>query len=158
MRFASLALALIVTALPVAARAQAPTEGVAADEQIVLRQVMTDKRSVYAKNLGLTESESRAFWPIYDEYEAAAKKLDDRFLENLNHYADKYETLTDEDAKGVLKEKMSIEKDRMALKQKYTAKVAKVLPAKKALRYAQIETRVETIVRSNVYTLIPLAN
>jgi hypothetical protein len=158
MRFASLAFALVVTALPVAARAQTPTEGVAADEQIVLRQVMTDKRSVYAKNLGLTESESRAFWPIYDEYEAAAKKLDDRFLENLNHYADKYETLTDEDAKGVLKEKMSIEKDRMALKQKYTAKVAKVLPAKKALRYAQIETRVETIVRSNVYTLIPLAN
>jgi Spy/CpxP family protein refolding chaperone len=119
---------------------------------------MTDKRSVYAKNLGLTESESRAFWPIYDEYEAAAKKLDDRFLENLNNFANKYDTLTDVDAKAVLKEKMAIEKDRMALKQKYTAKVAKVLPPKKALRYAQIETRVETVLRSNVYSLIPLAN
>lgn len=160
MRIVSLALALAVTAFPVLAFAQAaaPTEGVAADEQIVLRQVMTDKRAVYAKNLGLTESESRAFWPVYDEYEAAAKKLDDRFLENINNFANKYDTLSDADAKAVLKEKMAIEKDRMALKQKYTDKVAKVLPPKKALRYAQIETRVETIVRSNVYSLIPLAN
>lgn len=162
MRIAPLALALAITAIPLAAQAQEPqqqaTQGVAADEQIVLRQVMTDKRSVYARNLGLTESESRAFWPIYDEYEAAAKKLDDRFLANLNNYAEKYETLSDADAKAVLKEKMAIEKDRMALKQKFTAKVAKALPPKKALRYAQIETRVETIVRSNVYTLIPLAN
>jgi len=160
MRIVPLALALAVTAFPIAALAQAtaPTEGVAADEQIVLRQVMTDKRAVYAKNLGLTESESRAFWPVYDEYEAAAKKLDDRFLENINNFANKYDTLSDADAKTVLKEKMAIEKDRMALKQKYTAKVAKVLPPKKALRYAQIETRVETIVRSNVYSLIPLAN
>jgi len=160
MRIVPLALALAVTAFPIAALAQAaaPTEGVAADEQIVLRQVMTDKRAVYAKNLGLTESESRAFWPVYDEYEAAAKKLDDRFLENINNFANKYDTLSDADAKAVLKEKMAIEKDRMALKQQYTAKVAKVLPPKKALRYAQIETRVETIVRSNVYSLIPLAN
>lgn len=158
MRIAPLALALVVTAFPLVSHAQAATEGVAADEQVVVRQVMTDKRSVYARNLGLTESESRAFWPIYDEYEAAAKKLDDRFLDNLNRFADKYDSLTDADAKEVLKTKMSIEKDRMALKQKYTAKVAKVLPPKKALRYAQIETRVETIVRSNVYTLIPLAN
>jgi len=158
MKIAPLAFALVVTALPVASHAQAQTQGVAADEQIVLRQVMTDKRAVYAKNLGLTESEGRAFWPLYDEYEAAAKKLDDRFLENLNTFAEKYDTLTDADAKAVLKEKMAIEKDRMALKQKYTARVAKVLPPKKALRYAQIESRVETLIRSNVYTLIPLAN
>jgi Spy/CpxP family protein refolding chaperone len=158
MRIVPLALALAVTVFPLVSFAQEPTQGVAADEQVVLRQVMTDKRAVYAKNLGLTESESRAFWPVYDEYEAAAKKIDDRFLQNVDNFANKYDSLSEADAKAVLKEKMAIEKDRMALKQKYTAKVAKVLPPKKALRYAQIETRVETIIRSNVYTLIPLAN
>ena len=162
MRIVPLALALAIAALPLIsnaqAQAEAPTQGVAADEQIVLKQVMTDKRTVYAKNLGLSESESRAFWPVYDEYEAKAKKLDDRFLENLNNFANKYDTLTDADAKAVLKEKMAIEKERAALKQTYTSKIAKVLPPKKALRYAQIETRVETMIRSNVYTLIPLAN
>jgi Spy/CpxP family protein refolding chaperone len=156
MRIVPLALALAVTAFPFVSHAQ--TQGTAADEQVVIKQVMNDKRAVYAKNLGLTDSESRAFWPVYDDYEAKTKKLDDRFIQNVNKFAEKYDTLSDADAKAVLKEKMAIEKERAALKQTYTAKVAKVLPPKKALRYAQIESRVETIVRSNVYSLIPLAN
>ena len=136
----------------------AQQSGVAADEQVVLKQVLNDKRAVFANNLGLEDSESRAFWPVYDEYEGKAKKLDDRFLALLDNYANKYGSLTDADAAAMLKEKMAIEKDRAALKQTYTKKVAKVLPAKKALRYAQIETRVETLLRSQLYSIIPLAN
>ena len=58
----------------------------------------------------------------------------------------------------MLKEKMAIEKDRMALKQSYTQKIAKAIPAKKALRYAQVETRIENMIRRDVYGLIPLAH
>ena len=45
----------------------------------------------------------------------------------------------------------------MALKQTYTRRVARALPAKKALRYAQVETRIENMIRRDVYGLIPLA-
>jgi hypothetical protein len=155
MRFGPLALALLVTALPTVVQAQ--DAGLASDEQILLKQVNTDKKAVYASNLGLTEEESAKFWPIYDEYEAKQKTLQDRFLANLNSFAEKYDTLTDAEAAAILKEKMAIEKDGAALKQKYTAKIAKVLPAKKALRYAQLETRVQNLIQRNVYSLIPLA-
>jgi len=155
MRFGPLALALLVTALPTVVQAQ--DAGLASDEQILLKQVNTDKKAVYASNLGLTEEESSKFWPIYDEYEAKQKPLQDRFLANLNAFAEKYDTLTDAEAAAILKEKMAIEKDLAALKQKYTAKIAKVLPAKKALRYAQLETRVQNLIQRNVYSLIPLA-
>jgi Spy/CpxP family protein refolding chaperone len=156
MKFGPLALALCVTALPVLAQAQ--DAGLATDEQILLKQVMTDRKSVYASNLNLTEAESAKFWPIYDEYEAKVKKVNDRFLANLNRFVENYETLGESDAAAVLKEKMAIEKERETLKQQYTAKVAKVLPPKKALRYAQIETRVDNMLRRDVYSLIPLAN
>ena len=155
MRFGPLALALLVTALPTVVQAQ--DAGLASDEQILLKQVNTDKKAVYASNLGLTEEESAKFWPIYDEYEAKQKTLQDRFLANLNTFAEKYDTLTDAEAAAILKEKMAIEKEGAALKQKYTAKIAKVLPAKKALRYAQLETRVQNLIQRNVYSLIPLA-
>mgnify|MGYP001091557183 CR=1 FL=1 len=155
MKFGPLAVALCVTALPVLAQAQ--DAGLATDEQILLKQVMTDRKAVYANNLKLTEAESAKFWPIYDEYEAKQKTLQDRFLANLNTFAEKYDTLTDAEAAAILKEKMAIEKDGAALKQKYTAKIAKVLPAKKALRYAQLETRVQNLIQRNVYSLIPLA-
>ena len=155
MRFGPLALALLVTALPTVVQAQ--DAGLASDEQILLKQVNTDKKAVYASNLGLTEEESAKFWPLYDEYEAKQKPLQDRFFANLNTFAEKYDTLTEAEAAAILKEKMAIEKEGAALKQKYTAKIAKVLPAKKALRYAQLETRVQNLIQRNVYSLIPLA-
>jgi Spy/CpxP family protein refolding chaperone len=154
-RFSAILAAALCLAAPAASFAQ--DTGLYADEQIVLKQIQTDKRAMYARNLGLTDTESAAFWKIYDEYEAASKKLDDRFLTLLNDYVAKYDSLGDADAAAMLKEKMAIEKERMALKQKYTAKVAKALPPKKALRYSQVETRLENIVRSQTYSIIPLA-
>jgi Spy/CpxP family protein refolding chaperone len=159
MKIVSLAAALAVTALPVVSFAQdvpaAPS--VKADEQIILKQVMTDKRAVYAQNLQLTEAESHAFWPIYDEYEIKAKKLNDEFLSLVDDYAAKFGSITDEDAAAMLKTKMRIEKEREDLKQAYTKKIAKALPPVKALRYAQIETRLDNMLRREVYGLIPLA-
>jgi Spy/CpxP family protein refolding chaperone len=155
MRFGPLAIALLVTALSPAVQAQ--DAGLAADEQILLKQISTNKKAVYAANLGLTEEESAKFWPIYDEYDAKQKPLQDRFLANLNTFAEKYDTLSEDDAAAVLKEKMAIEKEGAALKQKYTGKIAKVLPPKKALRYAQLESRIQNVTQRNVYSLIPLA-
>jgi hypothetical protein len=154
MKFLPLAALVAIVALPQVALSQ---ESLKADEQILLQQVMSDRRSVYASSMGMTEDESRAFWPIYDEYEAKVKKLNDRFLELVNRYVADYDTLTEPQAKEMLDEKMAIEKERMHLKQTYTKKVEKVLPPKKALRYAQIETRVDNMLRRDVYGLIPLA-
>jgi hypothetical protein len=112
---------------------------------------------VYAANLGMTDAESAKFWPIYDEYEAKVKPLQDRFLANVDNFAAKYDTLSEADAAAILKEKMAIEEARAALKQTYTKKIEKVLPPKKALRYAQLETRIDLINQRNVYGLLPLA-
>ena len=63
MKIASLAVALAVAAFPVLTHAQAApaTQSAKTDEQIILKQVQTDKRAVYAQNLQLTDAESRAF-------------------------------------------------------------------------------------------------
>lgn len=156
MKFAPLAIALLVTCAPLASPAQDPDP--TTDEQILLKQVMVDKRATYTKYLGLTEAESKAFWPVYEDYERRAKKLNDRFLALVNDFAAKYQALSDADATAMLKEKMAIEKERAALKQVYTKRIAKVLPPIKALRYAQLETRIEIMVRRDIYPLLPLAN
>jgi len=156
MKIALVAVALAAIAVPVMSHAQA-TQSVKTDEQILYKQVMTDKRAVFAQNLQLTDSESRAFWPIYDEYEAKVKKVDDQFIALVDDYAAKFGTITDADATAMLKKKMDLEKEREALKQTYTKKVAKALPPIKALRYAQVETRVNNAIRNDVYTLIPIA-
>ncbi len=63
-------------AFPLLASAQA--QSIRADEQIILSQIMADKRAVFGPAMQLTDEESRAFWPIYDEDEAKVKKIDDQ--------------------------------------------------------------------------------
>jgi len=118
MKLATLALAVIVTAFPVASFAQDATTS--ADEQILLKQIQTDRRGVYAEYLKLTDAESKAFWPIYDEYEAKSKVLVDRYLAMVNNFAEKYDTLTDAEASEILKERLTIERKKLDLKVKYT--------------------------------------
>jgi hypothetical protein len=154
MRFASFALALAMLADPHVALAQ---DSVKADEQILIKQIQTDRRAVYAQNLGLTDDESKAFWPIYDEYEAAMKKVTDARLELLDQYAARYDALTDADAKDMLATRNKLDTEAFTLRQKYAKKVQQAIPSVKALRYVQLQDRIDNVIAGNLYTLIPIA-
>lgn len=156
MKLATLAMALLVAAAPLVTQAQ-DTVSTSADEQVLLKQIQNDKRGVFARYLDLTEAQSKAFWPVYDEYEAKSKKLDDRFLELINDYAAKYDTLTDAQAVTMLKERLAIDKKRTDLRIEYCDKVAKVLPGKQALRFSQLDARIRNLQLRNLYTILPLA-
>ena len=160
MRLSFLAVALVAVAYPLFASGQdesVQVQSIRADEQIILSQIMADKRSVYAQSLDLTDEESRAFWPVYDEYEAKVKKIDDRFIRLVNDYAAKYSAMTDADARQMLAAKMKLDRERMDLQQQYTKKIAKAVPAIKALRYAQVESRIDNELQRKVMLLVPIA-
>ena len=160
MRISPLVVALFVIACPLLASAQdqsVQVQSIRVDEQIILSRIMTDKRAVYAQAMRLTDEESRAFWPVYDEYEAKVKRIDDRFIRLIDDYAAKYSTMTDADAHEMLGAKMKIDWERMALQQAYTRKIGKAVPAIKALRYAQLESRIDNELQREVMQLVPLA-
>ena len=160
MKTSFLAVVLLAAAGPSHASAQdqgAQVQSVRAGEQIILGQIMTDKRVIYARTLQLTDEESRAFWPVYDEYEAKVKKIDDRLIRLIDDYAAKYATIGDTDAQQMLAAKMKIDWERLALQQSYTRRVARVLPAIKALRYAQVEARIDNELQRKVMQIVPMA-
>jgi len=154
MRIASLALALVVAASPLVSNAQ---QSVKADEQIVIKQVQTDRRAILSANLGLTEEESRVFWPIYDQYELDMKKVTDQRLAMLDQYAAKYDTLTDADADGLLKTRFKLDEQSTAIKVRYAKKIQKALPSTKALRYVQLQDRIDNVIAGEMLSLIPMA-
>jgi hypothetical protein len=156
----AVALAIVATAFPLFASAQdesGQTQSALADEQIILSRIMTDKRALYAQGMQLTDEESRAFWPVYDAYEAKLKKIDDRFIQLVNDYAARYSTMTDADAQQMLAAKMKLDRQRMDLAQACTKQVSRAVPAIKALRYAQIESRIDNELQRQVMQLIPIA-
>lgn len=156
MRLAPLAVLALLTALPLASQAKEKVS-LNADEQVLIKQIQSDRRAIFADNLGLTEAESAKFWPIYDEYEARRQKYEERYVAMVNDFAEKYDSLTDAQAEKILAERMDIERKQLELKEEFTKKIAKVLPGKKALRYAQIESRITNLLRRNLYSVIPLA-
>ena len=62
----------------------APSQGrsqhsrINAEDQVLLSQIQADKPAVVLKSLELTDPESRAFTPIYDEYQDERKEIAER--------------------------------------------------------------------------------
>ena len=121
--------------------------------------IKAERREIVSLNLELTDAESKAFWPVYDEYWVQMKKIGDREVVLITDFAKhyNYESLTNEKAEETLKEFLSIMDDENKLKGKYVKRFMKVLPAKKVLRYYQIENKLETVINVELAATIPLA-
>jgi hypothetical protein len=115
-----------------------------------------DRQAVVATNLPLTEDEAPAFWPVYKEYRGEVEKLGNRLATLITAYAAAFKAVTDEKADAFFKELLSIERDRVTVREKYVPKVRAVLPAVKAARFFQIENKLDAIVNMALASEIPL--
>lgn len=128
-----------------------------ADEEELLKSTFqTGKKAIIIDNIGFTEDESKAFWPLYDEFQLAKQRLNERTIKIIKAYLDGYGTMTDERAEALLKEYVAIEKERSDLKSAFLPRFSKVLPAKKVVRYYQIENKLEAIIKYELAKEIPL--
>jgi hypothetical protein len=109
--------------------------------EIIHEKLKADKKLIVSKYMELTESEAKNFWPVYDEYQKDLQKIHDRMGSLLKSYAAEYrgQSLTDEKAKTLLDDWLTLEQDDAKRRKAYVPKILKALPAKKAARYLQIE-------------------
>ena len=95
------------------------------DVELIRSVVQTERKAVVAKNMQLTEAESEAFWPVYNEYEQSMRKVNDKRVEVLRRLAAEYETLTDEQAEALLKESFDFQQERVKVRRSFMKKFAK---------------------------------
>jgi hypothetical protein len=124
--------------------------------QIVLEKVRADKKLLVAENMQLTEAEAKAFWPVYNQYQDELFLLRTRTLKLINDFADAYEKMTDETAKKLMDEYITIETLGPKLRQAYLPKFRKVLPEVKVVRYYQIENKIQAALYYELAANIPL--
>jgi hypothetical protein len=130
-----------------------------ADNMQILRdKIKADKKLVVATNMELTESEAKAFWPIYEQYQKDLQKLNQRIANLLQSYADDFraKSLTDEKARKLIEEALSIEQAEASLKGAYAPKLSKALPVIKVVRYLQIENKIRAVVKYDIASGVPL--
>jgi hypothetical protein len=143
--------------LGLAARAADPSPPV--DDLSILRdKIRADKKLLVAANMDLTEAEAKGFWPIYDEYQKDLQAINLRIADQLESYAGdlRGNTLTDESAKKLIANSVAIEQSEADLKAKFAPRLSKVLPARKVVRYLQIENKIRALVRYDLVSGVPL--
>ena len=125
--------------------------------ELIISQIQTDKRAVVLSALQLTDTQVAAFTPIYDEYQREMKGVMTRGSDVINKFAANFGSMTDDAAKGIMKEFFKVRNDRNALLEEYAKKFGRVLPATKVLQWVQVENKLNTLLDAEAASIIPLA-
>jgi len=123
----------------------------------VARSVVTaDRKTVVIETMQLTDAEANNFWPLYREYRSAMDKIADDRIKLMLDYAKVYPNVPEEQAKEMLNTYTNLEQRQVDKRNAYLKKFAKVLPQAKALRFAQVETRMDLVIHLNLAARIPI--
>lgn len=128
------------------------------DMEILRDKIKADKKLVVAANMNLTQSEAKAFWPVYEAYQNDLMQLNKRLVAVIKEYADAYnkDAVTDALAKKLVGESVAIQEAEAKLLRAYLPKLEKVLPGVKMARYMQIENKIRAVVDYELAANIPL--
>jgi hypothetical protein len=118
--------------------------------------IRSHMRRIVEVNMQLTEKEAAAFWPIYDRYDEDMSKLNFERSSIYDFYAGNYRTLSDEQAKELIRRMNYVDRRKLSIDQRYAREMSKALPVKTVLRFFQIERQVDRLVALKIMSDIPL--
>jgi len=124
--------------------------------QFVVEKIRADKKLFIAENMQFTDTEAKAFWPVCEQYQDELFLLRARLVKLINDYAEAYGKMTDDTAKRLLDESLTIESLGLQLRQAYLPKFRDVLPDVKVVRYFQIENKINAALVYELAAKIPL--
>lgn len=140
----------------------APLRGEAAGQANVMappllnETLRVNKQALVAVNLGLTDAESAAFWPVYGRYQSELEAVQARLGAVIDAYAASFGSTTDEQAMKLVTDYLTIERDRVEIRRKYLEPISEALPGRKVMRFYQIENKIDAVLRYELAATIPV--
>lgn len=127
--------------------------------QLIRSDLRAAKKEIITKNMGLSEPESKGFWPIYQKYEAELAKIGDVKAQIIKEYSKYYElgNLLPTVAEDLSRRNFKAQKDTIALREKYYGQFKKALSAPQVTRFFQIDSKFQAVVDVQIAAEIPLA-
>ena len=153
-----LAAALLSLAFAFAPVAAAQGADPASDLKTLVEQTKTPaaKRAYVASALALTDAEAKKFWPVYDAYQRKLEANNRRYSLAVEDAVMTSKPISDAYAKALAKELTEIEDAEARARKSLYSGAVKALPGRKAVRYLQIETKLQDGYRYEIATTLPL--
>jgi hypothetical protein len=137
--------------------AQTPQE---LNTQEYIKLLREDVSSQKAKLLGqvmqFDAEDAAKFWPIYRDYDAELKKVNELRMANILEYSQSYTSMSDAKADELIKNAMAFQKQRDELLVKYYERVKQELGAITAARFVHVEHQLLTIIDLKIASSLPV--
>lgn len=124
--------------------------------ELLRSQIKTDRQAIVAENMNLSETQSEKFWPLYKEYMSRRDSLIDRRVAILTDFRDNRMGMTAQQARQILTDALELEADIVSLKRQYVRDFQKVLGPRAALRFFQIQNKLDAIINVELASVVPL--
>jgi hypothetical protein len=124
--------------------------------ELVRSDVRTQKAYILAQNMEFTQDEAVEFWPLHRVYELNLSKLFDRRLALIREFLSTYDSMTDDQARQLADEALSLEESRTKLKRRYFKEFSQVITPRKAMRFFQIENQINAAIDLRIAATLPL--
>jgi hypothetical protein len=122
---------------------------------VVQKEWGQDKKELVSLAMDLSAKDSTQFWPLYNNYEKERQKLGRERLVILTDYADHFETLTSAKVDELMTKLFKNELALTNLQQRYYISVKNKLGAMKAAKFIQVESYINTSIRSAIQEELP---
>jgi hypothetical protein len=132
--------------------------GPASDDtfQIFLEKIRADKKLFVASVMELTDSESKAFWPVYDSYQKELQKINEEMAKLIVDFANNYKGMSEDTADRLIQDSLKMDEKRAQMKKDFMPKFSKAIPKTKVLRYFQVENKIQLALNYELSSQIPL--
>ncbi len=124
--------------------------------QLTRSVIQTDRKLIVTNASQMTEAESQAFWPVYNEYWLEMNKVYDKRVKLILDYAGHYGKTTDEQAEAMPNDYFKLSEERLNLKKQFVKEFKKALPPTKVARYYQVENKLDALIDVELAAEIPL--
>ena len=130
--------------------------GIDSDITLLRSDIQAQKTDVITLEMQLNDTQGKAFWPLYREYANKQKIIGDQRVSVIKDYADGYYTMDDTKADDLAGRMLKFEEARAKLRAEYYPKFKKAVGAKQAVKFLQIDNRLNLLIDLQLTSALPI--
>ncbi len=124
--------------------------------ELMRADLRTRRMGFLAAYMDFDGDQSRAFWPIFREYEFESSQLNDGKIALIEDFMMHYDSLTDETARNLAERFFELEELRITILRKFFKKLSPEITAVKAAKFVQLENQLNNMINMQISSQIPL--
>ena len=126
------------------------------DMQALRAAVKSDKKALVAATLKLSPAQAKKFWPAYDAYQRNLDLTNRQRVVAVEEVIGRDKPFTDLYARNLANDLIAADESEIKARRTLHNRVLRALPATKAARYLQLESKIRAVHAYDIAATIPL--